>query len=92
MMLKPEVRHVIAEREQEVVVAIVARAEEHARFGDEVGESFLDGGRDGERRFAVGDEVEFVVDRLAGRRDVDNAVILACDDGRIDEEIEARWA
>ena len=92
VMLEAEVRDVIAEREQEVVVAIVTRAEELARFGDEVGQSFLNGGRDVERGFAVGDEVEFVVDRLAGRRDVDDAIVFAGDDGRIDEEIEARWA
>ena len=50
--------------------------------------SFLDGGRDGEGGFAVGDEVELVVDGLAGRREVDDAVVLAFDHGRVDEEIE----
>ena len=34
VMLEAEVRHVVAQREQEMVVAIVAHAEERAGFGD----------------------------------------------------------
>ena len=41
VMLEPKVGHVIAESEQEMVVAIVARAEELARFGDQVGHRLL---------------------------------------------------
>ena len=88
VMFEAEVRDVIAEGEEEVVVAIMTCAEEDAGFGDDVGEAFLDGGRDGERGFTVGDEVELVVDGLAGGREVDDAVVLAFDDGRVDEEVE----
>ena len=87
-MLETEVGHMIAEGEQEVIVAIVPRAKELARFGDQVGHALLNLGADGERGFAVGDQIEFVVDRLAGRRDVDGAIVLAGDDRRIDEEFE----
>jgi len=92
VMLEAEVRDVIAEREQEVVVAVVARAEEHAGFSDDVGESFLDGGRDGEGGFAVGDEVELVVDGLAGRRQVDDAVVTGLRSRANRRGDRRRWA
>ena len=41
VMLQAEVRHVIAEREQEVIVAIMPRAEELARLGNQVGHLLL---------------------------------------------------
>ena len=41
-MLQPEMRHVIAERKQEMVVAIMARAKQLARLGYQVGHRLLD--------------------------------------------------
>ena len=88
VMLQAEVGHVIAEREQKMIVAIMARAEELARLGNQVGHLLLVFGAHVESGFAVGDHVEFVMDRLARRRDVDGAIILAGNYGRIDQHIE----
>src|ERR1700728_1025543 len=88
MMLEAEVRNVIAEREKEMVVAIMARAEEDAGFGDDVDESFLNSGRNGEGGFTVGSEVELMVDGLAGRREINGAIVLTFDNRRVNEKIE----
>ena len=88
MMFKAEVRNVIAERKNEVIVAIVARAEELARLGNQVGHLLYVGGSHGQRGFAVGGHVNLVMNGLTRRRDVDDAEIFAADDGRIDQKIE----
>jgi hypothetical protein len=87
-MFEAEVRHMIAEREEEMVVAVMARAEKLARFGDEVGHRFLNLWAHGEGVFAVGDHVDLVVNGLARRCQVDGAVIFAGNYGRIHEQIE----
>ena len=57
MVLEAEVRDMVAERENEMVVAVMTRTEEDARFRDNVDKSFLNGWRNGKCGFAVGSEV-----------------------------------
>src|SRR5271156_1435747 len=87
-MLEAEVRDVVAEREKEMVVAIMARAEKLAGFGDEVGHGLLNFRAHGQGGFAVGNHVDFVVNGFAGRREVNCAIKFANNYGRIHEEIE----
>jgi len=87
-MLESKVSNMIAQSQQKVVVPIVPSPEENTRLSHDVGEPFLNGGCNSQRGFAVGDEVEFVVDGLARGREVDNAVVLAFDDGRVNQQIK----
>ena len=73
MMFQAEVRHMIAEREQKMIVAIMARAKELARLGNQVGHLLLVLGAHVQRGFAVGHHVDFMVNRFARRREVDGS-------------------
>src|SRR5262249_55062880 len=59
-----------------------------AGFGDEISHRLLNLRAHGEVGFTVGNHVDFVVDGLAGRGEVDGAVVFAGDYGRIDEQVE----
>ena len=88
VMFQAEMRHMIAQRQQEMVVAIMPRPEKFARLGNQVGHLLLNRGAHVESGFAVRHHIDLMVDRLALGRQVDGAIILARNDGRIDEHIE----
>src|ERR1700691_245330 len=88
MMLKTEMSHVIAERKQEMIIAVMPRAEKFAGFGHEIDHPLLNFGTHVECGFAVGNDVDFVMNWFAGRSDVKDAVVFAGDNGRIHEAIE----
>ena len=88
VMFEAEVRHMIAESEQKMIVAIMARAKKLARFGNQIDHLLLVLDAHVQRGFAVGDHVEFVMDGLARGRDVDGAIIFAGNYRRVHEHIE----
>src|SRR5690348_4970220 len=79
VVLEAEMSDVIAEREKEMIIAIMTRAEERAGFGDEVRHLFYCIGADRKRGFAVGSEVQFVVNLISGGSDVDGAIVFPRD-------------
>src|ERR1700735_131129 len=87
-MLEAEMGHVVAERKQEMIIAVMPCAEEFAGLGHEIDHSLLNLGAHVERDRTVGDHVNLVMNGLAGRSDVDDAVVLTGDDGRIDQQLQ----
>ncbi len=87
-MFESEMRNVIAESKNEVVVAIVPRAKQLARLGDQVGHSLLVFRTHVQRVFAVGHDVHLVMDRLTRGRDVDVAIVEARSNRRVHEQIK----
>ena len=81
-------RHVIAEREQEMVVAIVPRTEQLARFGNQARHLLLVFGAQVQSGLAVGHQVEFMVNGLAHRSDVDVAIKFARNHRRVDQHVQ----
>jgi hypothetical protein len=88
VVLEPEVRHVVAERQQEMVVAVVPRAEQHARFGNQVAELGLNIGAEINRGGAVGGDIQLCRTRIAGWRQIHNAHELSGEHGRINKRGE----
>src|SRR5580700_5530079 len=88
MMFETKVRDVITECEQEMIIAVMPRAEKLARFSDQIDQAGLNLRRHGECGFAVGSQIDFVMNWFAGRRDVDRTIIFAGDDRRIDQSLE----
>src|ERR1700732_4511982 len=88
MMFETEVRDVIAEREQEMIITVMSRAKKLARFSDQIDQAGLDFSGHGERSFAIGSEINFVMNRFAGRSDVDGAIVFAGDYRRIHQALE----
>ena len=70
-----------------MVIAVMARPEQLPGLGHQVRIILLEVRTHFERGFAVGRHVNFVMDRLAGRRHVDHPVVLAGDDGRIHQAV-----
>ena len=83
VMLEAEVLDAIAEREQEVVVVVVARAEHRVRFLHETLPLLRELRRRVERRGAVGHQVHF--DRPAARHVERHLAEILARDRRIDE-------
>ena len=88
VMLQPEVRHVFRERQQEMIVAIVARAEKLARLRHQVLHVLLDFRAHRERRFAIRHDVHLMMDRLAFRRDVHGAEVFARHHRRVHQPVQ----
>src|SRR6202167_2521436 len=88
MMLKAEMSHVIAERKQEMIIAVMPCAEKFAGFGHQIDHPLLNFRTHVECGFAVGNDVDSVMNWLAGRSDVIDAVVFTADNGRIHKAIE----
>src|ERR1700735_4469241 len=88
MMLEAEMGDVVAKRKQKMIIAIMPRSEKFAGLGHEIDHSLLNLGTHVERDRAVGDHIDFVMNGLAGRSDVDDAVVFASDDRRIHEQLQ----
>src|ERR1700733_4448040 len=86
-MLETEVSGVFAESEQEMVVAIVARAEKRTGFGDEFAVGGFGFRLHGQIRCAIGGDVDFVRDVGAGRQRY-HAEKLAGENRRVDQSSE----
>src|SRR6202050_135624 len=78
VMLKTEVSDVVAERQQKVIVAIMARTEKGACFSNKLVQVYLGFGCHRQRRFAVRRDVD-IVRRILSRGQLDSAVIAACE-------------
>jgi uncharacterized OB-fold protein len=78
---------VVGEREQEVVVAIVPRAEQRVRLGDEPAVVRDVVVRYRERRLRIGRQVEVVSRRLT-RRELDRLEVRAGEHRRVDQHDE----
>src|ERR1700735_4243007 len=88
MMLQAEMRHVIAQAQQEVVVAIVMGAEKLVGLFDQIFVMVPDFLRRIESGGAVGGDVD-LGKRVIGK--LDNFEKFAGDYGRIDQRGEGRW-
>jgi hypothetical protein len=91
VVLEAEMSYMIAKCEQKVIVAVMARAEELARFGHQVDHLLLIFGAHVQGVLAVGNHVDLMVDRLAGRREIDGAIELTGDDRRVNQQIQRDW-
>src|SRR5882724_6719020 len=87
-MFYPKVSAVIAKCEQEVIFAVMPRAEKFSRLGDKIGHLFLDERRHVQRNFAVRDDINLVMNWLTGRCEIERTKILAGDDGGIHQTNE----
>jgi hypothetical protein len=88
VVFQAEVGDVVAERQQKMIFVIEARAEELSGLSNKTRHALLHCRTHVDRSFAVGNDINLVVDRLARWSDVDRAIILAGDHGRIDEAVE----
>src|ERR1700691_6745736 len=86
-MLQTEVSDVVAEREQKVIVTIMARTEKSACLSNKLVQVRLGFGCHPQRRFAVRRDVD-VVRRIFSRRQLDFAEIAACEYRRIHERVQ----
>ena len=82
-MLEAEVRHVIAQGEQEMIVVIVPRAKELAGLRHQIREALLHFRAHLERRCAVRHHVDLVMNRFAGRRQVHGSIVFSGNHRRI---------
>src|ERR1700748_3059122 len=71
MMFEAEVGYMIAEREQEVITAIMPGAEELSRLGHQIRHALLDRRAHLQRSRAVGHHIDLVMHGLTRRREVD---------------------
>ena len=81
-------RHMIAEREQKMIVAIMASAKKFARFGHQIDHLLLVFGAHVQSICAVGSDVDFVMDGFAWRCEVDAPIKLPGNHGRIYQQVE----
>src|SRR5580692_1084778 len=88
MMFETKVRDVITECEQEMIIAVMPRAEKLTRFSHQIDQAGLDLSWHGECSFAVGSQIDFVMNRFTGRSDVDRTIIFAGDYRRIHQTLE----
>ncbi len=84
MVLQPEKGNVVAQRVEEVVLAVVTRPERRAGFPDELRVMLLDLSRHLDRFRAVGRDVDQMTRRDLGR-ERDRAKVASGDDRRVDE-------
>ena len=87
-MFQAEMRDMIAQREQEMIVAIVAGAKQFARFSHQIDHLLLVFGAHIQSGFAVGDHVKFMMDGFARRREVNDPIKLSGNDGRVHKQIQ----
>src|SRR5579863_2120176 len=87
MMFEPELRDLIAERDQKMIVAIMSRAEQRASLGDQLSKMCFHIGRHGEIRRRISRYIHFVRWILAGRQ-LNSSKIAPSNHGRVNERIE----
>ncbi len=80
----------VGERNQEVIAAVVMRAEERSGFRHQTFVAVDEILRQIERGVGVGGDVEFLR-RRTGRRKRNHAIVRTGDDGRIDERGQRNW-
>ena len=88
VVLQAEMGHMVAQAEQEVIVAVMPRPEKFACFGHQVHVFLAELGADVERGFAVRGDVHHVADGLAGWRHVHDAQVLTRNDRRIHQAVQ----
>ena len=87
-MLQPKVRHVVAQRQQEVVLRVMPRAKKFAGLGHQLHHLLARLFAQIQRRGTVGHQVQLVMNRLAGRRNVHGLVILARHNRRVHQHVQ----
>ena len=88
VVFEAEMRYMIAEREQKMIVAIVASTKKFARLGHQIRHFLLIFGAHVQRICAVGRDVNFMMDGFSWRGEVDAPVKLSGNYGRVHEQIE----
>src|SRR5579863_8253755 len=88
VVLESKVGDMIAERQEKMIIAVMARAEKRARFGDKILQSLFNFRAHVEVGRIVSSEIDFMVNFLARRSQVDVAIVFAGNDRRIHEFFE----
>src|SRR5690242_18352650 len=88
MMLYAVMTSIVAERQQEVIVEIVPRAEERTSLRNQIAICSLVGGRHRQPGFAFAHHLDHMLRRLARLGEFDVAIMRARDQRRIDERSE----
>src|SRR5215471_4982550 len=84
VVFEPEMRDLIAERQKEVIAAVVSRPKECPRFRNELSKLFDNFGRRVKGLVSVRGNVQ-IMSRLGSRAEIKLTKMAACQDRRIDE-------